>query len=232
MRLHLSFVALLAPLVVSSACSEDEPGPAPAAAPSTGAPAAEAESEAPAAPVDEGPEMTEGFIRATIDGEAHRFEHLEADRNQATSRTTVLAAFDGPEEEHGVEILLTGWDVRDVEYPARFAHDIRSAVRGRDIRAAMRLPSFVYVQGGERHVAMFRDPPLECDRFEAQTLHCTFEIEVPRDGGGTIRVTDGELEIALKSNAMADAILEGTVGMAADEAVDRAQESLDRANMR
>ena len=124
------------------------------------------------------------------------------------------------------------WDVRDVEYPARFAHDIRSAVRGRDIRAAMRLPSFVYVQGGERHVAMFRDPPLECDRFEAQTLHCTFEIEVPRDGGGTIRVTDGELEIALKSNAMADAILEGTVGMAADEAVDRAQETLDRANMR
>ena len=47
-----------------------------------------------------------------------------------------------------------------------------------------------------------------------------------------IRVTDGELEIALKSNAMADAILEGTVGMAADEAVDRAQETLDRANMR
>lgn len=180
-------------------------------------------------PTPSAAETTSGFIEAKVDGELKRYEYLPAGDNHVTTRTTVMTGRANADSEEGMALMLIGWDVRAVELPMVFKRDVRAAVRG-DIAAASRMPSLQYTNAeGTVHMLVFDDESLECQSLEGSRLECTFSGTArPRAGDTSIEITEGRAEVELVSDATADALIEGTVGAAADESTERVQEIIDR----
>lgn len=219
---------LLSAALVFAACGEsDDTPPPPPETPPAEPPAPPEPPPTPAAPTaPAAEETTEGHIALTLDGVERRFEHLPANGNRATSRITMMEASTGPDATERVKFILIGIDVRSLEYPATISRDMGAAGRG-DLRAAMRIPSLQYVDAqGTRYNYTFGDS-LECQSLEGMRLRCTFEAEA-RSRDQLVRITAGELDITLGGSAAEDARIDALGGSAADQAIDRAQDLVDR----
>lgn len=181
--------------------------------------------EQPAPP--EAVETTTGFIEAKVDGELKRFEYLPARDNMVYTRLTKMEARAAEDSEEGFELLLMGFDVRQLELPATIRGGMREAVRG-NFAAAQRMPSLKYRNAdGEHSIVIFNDESLQCQSLEGLVLSCTFSGTLNGDAG-TIEITEGRLQVTLGSDEVSDSFTEATVGRAADESVDQVQMAIDR----
>lgn len=205
-------------------------------------PATETQStEAPETPVGVEPpdteeadepevETTTGFIEAKVDGELKRFEYLLANENQVLTRVTSMEAHQSANSDERFEINLVGWDVRQVELPMFFKFDMMGDDGRPNLAAAGRMPGLRYEDAeGNVYNRMVNDDTLECQSLEDLVLSCTFSgtLEAEEDDA-TIELTEGRAEVRLVTNEVADRFIDGTVGMAADESVERVQEAIDR----
>jgi hypothetical protein len=206
----------------------DDPPDDEVAAPASSEPNVEAPQPTTPTPAPEAAETTTGFIEAKVDGELKRYEHLPATDNIVLSRITKMTARPSADSEEGLQLLLLGTDVRTVELPMVFSHDMQAAIRGGDLSAAGRMPSLKYWDAeGNRYVLVFNDESLECQSLEDLVLTCTFSGTASGDAGA-VEITDGRAQVLLTTNETADAFTESTVGAAADESVERVQEAIDR----
>jgi hypothetical protein len=184
-------------------------------------------------PTPAAPETTTGFIEANVDGELKRYEYLAANDNRVLTRLTKMTARADADSEEGFELLLLGWDVRTVELPMVFKHDMRAAITGGDLSAAGRMPNLKYRDAeGTTYMLLFNDDSLECQSLENLLLKCTFSGTLnENDGDRSIEITDGRAEVLLTTDTVSDAFVEGTVGAAADESTERVQEAIDGVSM-
>ena len=182
-------------------------------------------SEAPSEPAEEAEETTTGFIQAKIDGELLRFEYLPAHDNQVLTRATGMLARPSAGSDAKFEINLVGWDVRAEELPKHFKFQMRPG----DLSSAQRMPGLRYKDAeGNVYNRMVTDDTLECLSLEDLVLTCTFSGTLEaEEGDATVELTEGRAEVLLVTNEIADRFIEGTVGMAADESVERVQEAID-----
>lgn len=175
-------------------------------------------------------ETTTGFIEAKVDGELKRFEYLLANENQVLTRVTSMEAHRSADSDERFEINLVGWDVRQVELPMFFKFDMMGDDGRPNLAAAGRMPGLRYEDAeGNVYNRMVNDDTLECQSLEDLVLSCTFSgtLEAEEDDA-TIELTEGRAEVRLVTNEIADRFIDGTVGMAADESVERVQEAIDR----
>lgn len=179
---------------------------------------------------EEAEETTTGFIEAEVDGELKRFEYLPAHENQVLTRVTHMQAHPSAGSEEKLEITLLGWDVRQVELPMFFKFGLTSANGRPNLAAAGRMPGLRYKDAeGNVYNRMVNDETLECQSLEDLVLSCTFSGTLEaEEGDGTVELTEGRAEVRLVTNEVADRFIDGTVGMAADESVERVQEEIDR----
>ncbi len=211
-------------LVLCVGC--DDPAPSVDPAPESTAPTAEP-APSTTAPTPTPSEVTTGFIEAKVDGAPMRYEHLPANDNRVFTRVTKMTAHASAESEEGFELLLNGFDVRTLEMPAVIRGGMRDAVRG-NLAAAMRMPALKYRDAdGNRYITVFNDDSLECQSLEDLVLTCTFSGTLNGDAG-SVEITEGRLQVKLGTDELADSMLEGSVGMAADESLERVQEVIDR----
>jgi hypothetical protein len=217
-------------LALCAAC-DDEPTAQPQAAeaPETPVGVAPPEAEGTAEP-EAAEETTTGFIEATVDGERKRFEYLPAHENQVLTRVTHMQAHPSADAEEKLEITLLGWDVRQVELPMFFKFGMRGANGRVSLAAAGRMPGLRYEDAeGNVYNRLVNDDTLECQSLEDLVLSCTFSGTFEaEEGEETVELTEGRAEVRLVTNEMADRFVDGTVGMAADESVERVQEAIDR----
>lgn len=208
-----------------AACDDSPAGESAETTTTEDAPPSEAPSE-PAAEAEEAEETTTGFIQAKIDGELLRFEYLPAHDNQVLTRATGMLARPSAGSEAKFEINLVGWDVRAEELPKHFKFQMRPG----DLSSAQRMPGLRYEDAdGNVYNRMVADDTLECLSLEDLVLTCTFSGTLEaEDGDATVELTEGRAEVRLTTNEIADRFIEGTVGMAADESVERVQEAIDR----
>ncbi len=222
-------------LVTLCVACEDDPAATEAAPPAPVAETPESATPTPSpapAPIPTEPETTTGFIEATVGGEQKRYEYLPATDNRVLTRLTKMMARAGADSAEGFELLLLGWDVRTVDLPMVFKHDMQAAIHG-DIAAAGRMPSLKYrdAEGGV-YTLVFNDDSLECQSLDSLLLKCTFSGTLnERDGDGRLEITDGRAEVQLTTDTVSDAFVEGTVGAAADESTERVQEAIDGVTM-
>lgn len=185
----------------------------------------------PNQPEAEAEETTTGFIEAKVDGELKRFEYLPAHDNQVLTRVTHMQAHPSADSEAKLEITLLGWDVRQEELPMFFKFGLQRGGSGRDmLRSAQRMPGIRYAdEAGNVYNRMVNDDTLECQSLEDLVLSCTFSGTLQaEDGDATVELTEGRAEVRLVTNELSDRFVEGTVGMAADESVERVGEAIDR----
>lgn len=230
----MTTMAVACALLLLGACDEEPTASeAPAAEAAGETSAGGAEEPAGAAAAADGEETTTGFVEATVDGERKRFTYLPADDNKATTMLTLIRGQPAADGEEFLELKLLGFDVRKVELPMVFRGGIAEAARG-NLAAARRMPALRYRSpAGDTFVHVFQDDALACQSLEDLVLKCTFAATaVSDDSGGQVEITDGRLEVKLTQNLQADAFLERTVGRAADEAVEAAQEAVDRSRGR
>lgn len=215
-------------LALCVAC-DDESSTEPQPTSPTEAPASAPESPE-AAPAAEAEDTTVGFIEAEVDGELKRFEYLPAHENQVLTRVTHMLARPDADSEEKLEITLLGWDVRQVELPAFFKFGMRGADGRPSIAAAGRMPGLRYVDPeGNVYNRLVGDDTLECQSLENLVLSCTFSGTLEaEEGDGTVELSAGRAQVRLVTDEVADRFVEGTVGMAADESVERVQEAIDR----
>ena len=189
--------------------------------------AAPTPSATPSTPTEEAPTTTTGFIEAKVNGELKRYEYLPARENMVFTRLTKMKAQPNAESEEGFELLLMGFDVRQLELPAVIRGGMREAVRG-NLAAAGRMPSVTYRDAdGNRYLRIVNDDSLECQSLEGLQLTCTFSGTLNGDAGN-VEITEGRVQVLLGSDRLSDSLTEATVGRAADESVERAQEGVDR----
>lgn len=195
---------------VATAPSEETPTPTPTAEPAA-----------------EEPTTTTGFIEAKVNGELKRYEYLPARENMVFTRLTKMKAQPNAESEEGFELLLLGFDVRQLEMPAVIRGGMREAVRG-NLAAAQRMPSVKYRDAeGNRYILIVNDESLQCQSLEGLQLTCTFSGTHSGDAGN-VEVTDGRLQVLLGSDQLSDSFTEATVGRAADESVEGVQMVIDQ----
>lgn len=216
-------------LVVMLCLGCDEPPASNNAPEGASAPDPQAARPTPASgtpqPTDEA--TTTGFIEAKVNGELKRYEYLPASENRVLRRLTVMKAQRSADDEEGFEFVLMSIDVRQLEMPAVIRSAAREARAG-NLRAAMRMPAIKYRDAsGNRYIRVVQDESLRCESLEDLVLTCTFSGTL-RGDNGAVEISDGRLQVKLGTDARVDAITEAIGGRASDEAVDFAQEQIDR----
>jgi hypothetical protein len=123
-----------------------------------------------------------------------------ANHNQVTKKITVMEALAGPDTKEGIKLILTGSDVRTLQFPAVIKRE----------NAPLRMPALNYFdESGTRHLVMFMDDSLQCQSLKDLVIACTFSGTGRSEEGSTVDITEGRLEVKLRENDVVDGIMKG-----------------------